>query len=146
MKIRVTKKSTCSTWYNDHVGETFDVEEDNETFFVVRFVDGRASIKKENCVIVNKSGCIHESGGGEVITKTVDIGIPPAHKSKYHREIKPGVHVDVYDVLKAFEVNNPATAHAIKKLLAPGKRGVKSTDQDLSEAIDSIKRARELGR
>lgn len=65
-------------------------------------------------------------------------------KTKYQREIKPNVFVDVYDVLLAFNVTNPATQHAIKKLLAPGRRGVKSADQDLKEAMQSIERAIEL--
>ena len=66
------------------------------------------------------------------------------NKSKYHREIKKGVFVDVYDVLSAFEVVNPAMQHALKKMLAPGKRGAKDTVQDMQEAIQSIERAIEL--
>ncbi len=66
------------------------------------------------------------------------------NKSKYHREIKKGVMVDVYDVLNAFEVVNPAMQHALKKMLAPGKRGAKDTIQDMKEAIQSIERAIEL--
>lgn len=66
-----------------------------------------------------------------------------AKQSKYNRYVK-GVWIDVYDVLKAFEVTNPATQHAIKKLLAGGKRGYKNTKQDYNEAIDSIYRAIEL--
>jgi len=67
-------------------------------------------------------------------------------KNKYNREIKPGVYVDVYDVLIAFKVTCPAIQHAIKKLLAPGKRGVKSAETDLREAHNSIKRAIELNK
>ena len=63
--------------------------------------------------------------------------------SKYHRTIK-GVQLDVYDVLKAWNVSNPATQHAIKKLLQPGQRGHKDTLQDLNEAQQSIARAIEL--
>ena len=63
--------------------------------------------------------------------------------SKYHRTIK-GVQLDVYDVLKAWNVTNPATQHAIKKLLQPGQRGHKDTMQDLNEAQQSIARAIEL--
>ena len=55
-----------------------------------------------------------------------------------------GLIIDVYDVLKAFNVTNPATQHAIKKLLASGQRGYKDTQQDLDEAIQSIQRAKEL--
>lgn len=60
--------------------------------------------------------------------------------SKYHKPIR-GEVVDVYDVLMAFGVTNPATQHAIKKLLMPGQRGAKDTVQDLNEARQSIERA-----
>jgi len=46
--------------------------------------------------------------------------------------------VDVYRVLNAFPSGSPEIDHALKKLLAPGKRGVKSELQDLREAIQSI--------
>lgn len=63
--------------------------------------------------------------------------------SKYSRPCK-GVTVDVYDVLQAFAVTNPATQHAIKKLLCAGLRGHKDKMQDLTEALKSIERAIEL--
>lgn len=63
--------------------------------------------------------------------------------SKYHRTIK-GVSLDVYDVLQAWNVSNPATQHAVKKLLMPGARGHKDTLQDLAEARQSIDLAIEL--
>ena len=62
-------------------------------------------------------------------------------KSKYHKEVKLGVFVDVYDVLNAYEVTDPATQHAIKKLLMPGQRGHKDGLKDLQEAKMSIERA-----
>lgn len=66
--------------------------------------------------------------------------------SKYHREIKPNIWVDIYDVLGAFTGGitshiKPAIDHAIKKLLAPGTRGAKDERQDLVEARDSLNRA-----
>lgn len=66
--------------------------------------------------------------------------------NNYQREIKPGVAADVYDVLVAFNVTCPATAHAIKKLLAAGQRGFKNAEQDKREAIASIERSIELGK
>lgn len=60
--------------------------------------------------------------------------------SKYHRIIH-GKLMDVYDVLTAWHVTCPATAHAIKKLMMPGNRGHKGRLQDLREARDSIDRA-----
>tara|TARA_R110000744_G_C19363554_1_gene561649 strand:- start:1507 stop:1746 length:240 start_codon:yes stop_codon:yes gene_type:complete len=64
--------------------------------------------------------------------------------NKYLREIKPGVWVDVYDVLQAFNVTCPAMAHGVKKCLAPGQRGVKDSIQDKNEAISSINRSIEM--
>ena len=64
--------------------------------------------------------------------------------NKYAREIKPGVFVDVYDVLRAFRVNCPARGHAIKKLLAAGERGHKDELTDLMESGASIDRAIQL--
>jgi hypothetical protein len=65
--------------------------------------------------------------------------------SKYHVPCK-GVKIDVYDVLKAFNVVNPATQHAIKKLLKGGQRGFKDVNKDYQEAIESIERAIELNK
>lgn len=64
--------------------------------------------------------------------------------NKYLREIKPGIFVDVYDVLMAWNVTNPALQHLIKKALQPGERGHKSREQDLQDIIDSAIRAKEL--
>jgi hypothetical protein len=65
-------------------------------------------------------------------------------KTKYHKEVKPGVYIDVYDVLVAFEVANPAIQHAIKKMLCPGQRGAKDRATDVAEAIISLQRAQEI--
>jgi len=59
--------------------------------------------------------------------------------SKYHKTIK-GVTMDVYDVLRAFEVTSPPIQHAVKKLLMPGNRGHKDQLQDIQEALQSIQR------
>lgn len=48
----------------------------------------------------------------------------------------------MYDVLRAFNVTDPAIAHAVKKLLAPGQRnGGKSMHKDMMEAAWSINSA-----
>ena len=63
---------------------------------------------------------------------------------KYNREIKSGVTVDVYDVLKAFNVTNPALQHLVKKALAVGQRGHKDAAEDYQDIIASAVRAKEL--
>lgn len=67
-------------------------------------------------------------------------------RNKYMREIKPGVWVDVYDVLHAWCVQNPALQHLIKKALQPGERGHKTMEQDMNDIVASALRARELGK
>ena len=64
--------------------------------------------------------------------------------NKYQRQIK-SVQVDVYDVLKAWNVVNPALQHLIKKALQAGDRGHKSLNEDLDDIIASSIRAKELG-
>lgn len=64
-------------------------------------------------------------------------------KNKYAVDCK-GHNIDVYDVLNAFVVTCPATQHAVKKLLMPGKRGHKTELGDLLEARASIDRAIDL--
>ena len=63
--------------------------------------------------------------------------------NKYNKPCK-GITIDVYDVLKAFDVTCPAMQHAIKKCLMAGKRGAKDAVQDMNEAIQSIERSKEL--
>lgn len=65
---------------------------------------------------------------------------PTLAPNKYQRTV-PSTTIDVYDVLTAYSVTNPATQHAIKKLLQPGNRGHKDTLTDLREALASIQRA-----
>jgi hypothetical protein len=65
------------------------------------------------------------------------------HGNKYDRTIigKYGTGkctVDVYRVLNAFPTGAPEIDHALKKLLAAGKRGAKDELQDLREAVQSI--------
>lgn len=64
-------------------------------------------------------------------------------RNKYDREILPNTYVDVYDVLRAFEVTDQALGHLIKKALAVGKRGHKTAEQDYKDILDSAQRAYE---
>lgn len=71
------------------------------------------------------------------------IGAPEAD-NKYLHQIKPGIFVDVYEVLMAWNVTNPALQHLIKKALQAGERWHKSREQDLQDIIYSAIRAKEL--
>lgn len=82
--------------------------------------------------------------------ETVEVG--DGVNSKYNRTITGKnasgeavyISVDVYDVLNAWEVKNPALQHLLKKTLQAGKRGHKDLAEDLNDIIDSAIRAREL--
>lgn len=68
--------------------------------------------------------------------------------SKYERKII-GIDgtvttIDVYRVLDAFGVYDPATQHAVKKMLCTGLRGHKDYLTDLNDSIDSLQKAKEL--
>jgi len=59
--------------------------------------------------------------------------------TKYNKPIPAGAtFVDVYRVLSMFDVADPCLQHAIKKLLAAGRRGHKNQDRDVDEAIQSL--------
>ncbi|MGL4754376.1 MAG: hypothetical protein ACRCXB_18540 [Aeromonadaceae bacterium] len=64
-------------------------------------------------------------------------------QSKYTKNIR-GRSIDVYDVLTAWNVTNPALQHLIKKALQCGQRGHKDAQQDLQDIIDSAIRAKQL--
>ena len=78
----------------------------------------------------------------DAFKKADDMGFDKT-TNKY-KVLCKGVEIDVYDVLMAYSVTNPADQHAIKKMLMPGKRGVKDANQDRREAIQSLERAIEL--
>lgn len=84
-----------------------------------------------DCCVVNNST--------EIVTVLVD----DSGARKYDRQLK-GVTIDVYDVLQAFNVTNPALQHLIKKALCAGLRGHKGRQQDLNEISESARRAIEL--
>lgn len=57
----------------------------------------------------------------------------------------PFPEVDVYRVLALFSVTDPCLQHAVKKLLVAGGRGAgKDISRDVSEAIDTLERWREM--
>lgn len=73
------------------------------------------------------------------------VNTPEPIHSHYKKDVSHLQMVDVYRVLKLFEVTNPAIQHAIKKLLVAGGRGAgKDIECDLREAGDSINRALQM--
>ena len=64
--------------------------------------------------------------------------------SHYKKDISHLKVLDVYRVLELFDVTNPCLQHAVKKLLCSGQRGIKDSDRDINEAIDSLRRYNEM--
>lgn len=96
----------------------------------------------------NGSQCPEAVGTWERVPGYQDSPIKPFTPNKYTRTLHTldgrKVPVDVYCVLAAFSTGSAAIDHAVKKLLAPGARGVKSRIQDIKEAHASLGRAIEL--
>ncbi len=65
--------------------------------------------------------------------------------SHYFRQ-SPTTTIDVYRILLLFEVTDPALQHALKKVIAAGKRGAKDAAKDVREAIASLERWEEMRR
>jgi predicted Ser/Thr protein kinase len=64
--------------------------------------------------------------------------------SHYYKYVGHLQYVDVYRVLQLFDVKDEPVAHAVKKLLCAGNRGVKDKETDIKQAIDSLKRQLEM--
>lgn len=62
----------------------------------------------------------------------------------YHKDVRHLSYIDPYRVCGLFEVTDAAIAHAVKKLLCAGGRGVKDRKKDIREAIDSLTRQLEM--
>lgn len=79
----------------------------------------------------------------------MEARVKPSDGNKYHREIhdiqgNESITVDVYSVLAAFEVTNPALQHLIKKALCAGLRGHKNEIADMTDIIESAYRAKDM--
>ena len=72
--------------------------------------------------------------------------------NKYHRTIhdingiKMDGLIDVYSVIQAFNISNPAQQHLVKKALCAGLRGKGDFEQDMTECHQAIDRAISLNR
>lgn len=103
----------------------------------------------------------------ELVSKEQPQGVPPLHvalgdelaavdatstsisteqdKKHSHYFKKCGYeYVDVYRVLKMFDVTDPCISHACKKLLVTGGRGFKDINHDIQDVIDTLVRWQEM--
>lgn len=79
----------------------------------------------------------------EIISEEMKLLNSEKH-SHYFKDVSNLLEIDVYRVLKLFDVTDPCIQHAVKKLLCAGGRGVKDVDKDVHEAIDSLLRYEEM--
>ena len=79
-----------------------------------------------------------------VYEESKDGGIDGSERkhSHYFKDVRHLDYVDVYQVCKLFEVDDPSHCiqHSIKKLLMSGKRGAKDKMKDIIEARDTLNR------
>ena len=71
---------------------------------------------------------------------------PPsaAEYGHYKKDVSHLQMIDVYRVIDLWEIKHPALQHALKKVLAAGKRGAKDEAKDVQEAIDSLERWKQM--
>lgn len=62
----------------------------------------------------------------------------------YFKDVTHLTHIDVYRVLALYNVTDQALAHAAKKVLCSGGRGVKDERRDIQEAADTLNRRLEM--
>lgn len=68
----------------------------------------------------------------------------PRRKHNHYFRPFPFADIDIYRLLLVYEVTDPCAQHAIKKLLAMGKRGHKDAAKDVQDVIDTMTRWQEL--
>ena len=62
----------------------------------------------------------------------------------YFKDVSSLNEIDVYMVLKLFNVTDPCLQHIAKKALCSGRRGHKNFNRDLRDILDTAKRAVEI--
>ena len=99
--------------------------------------------------LVRQSAIKVESGGGSdhmadaMSYGFMGVSAPKKHRH-YFKDVSNIAEIDVYAVLKLFEVTDPCLQHIVKKALCAGKRGHKDMMEDLQNIVDTAIRAVEL--
>lgn len=113
---------------------------------LIKSDDGRTYSIPESHLSLWSEPCVGEANGTLAVSDPgfMTVDAPNKYARKLYPLEGPPVQIDVYRVLDAFGVTDPAIQHAAKKLLMPGGRGPKGIVQDLEEAVFSIRQAIEL--
>ena len=72
--------------------------------------------------------------------------IEKVRHNHYFKDVSDVNRIDVYEVLKRFNVTDPCLQHIIKKALCAGQRGHKDFKNDLQDILDTAKRAVEINK
>lgn len=113
----------------------------------IRRLSESASANGVSCVMPQITEA--RQAGLEVAQRFNEQQFPDAKQERKHSHYyKDVIHletIDVYRVLKLFNVTDPCLQHAVKKLLVAGGRGAgKGINRDVQEAIDTLKRFQEM--
>ena len=76
----------------------------------------------------------------------MDLSSMERKHSHYFKDVSSVDQIDVYSVLRLFEVTDPCLQHIVKKALCAGKRGAKDFAKDVQEIADTANRLIELER
>lgn len=138
-----------------------EISERNQSFykndFASCFVDGtwvKTTYNLENrkfwasCFVLWQREKVEvESEKLDTDAMLADIDVQIATHSQhghYFKDVRDLSVIDVYQVLKLFNVTDPCLQHIIKKALVAGGRGHKDFERDLKDIHDTSKRALEI--
>ena len=117
-------------------GEYLDEDYSDEGYSEYEFSDAEDD-EEEYCFFKEIERVLN--GEFELNNKSEDVERKHSH---YFKDVRHLDYVDIYQVCKLFEVEDPShcTQHSIKKLLMSGKRGAKDKMKDIIEARDTLNR------
>lgn len=64
----------------------------------------------------------------------------------YYKDVSNYSDVDFYRIALLYDIRHPGIQHAVKKLMAPGKRGAKDFFNDVKESRDTLNRVLEMAK
>ena len=96
--------------------------------------------------LVEKKDDKKESTEEDINSRVLSEKLIDKKHNHYYKDVSNLEYIDVYRVLKLFNITDPCVQHAVKKQLCAGGRGVKDVEKDYQEAIDSLTRALEMMR
>lgn len=130
--------------HHDKGAQIYDICAKDIFLFNAEFSDlSMISVTAERRKLDNPQSRVNDANLADALKEMFKEDGPGEKYDKYNRPCKD-VTIDVYDVLVAFNVTNPALQHLIKKALAVGQRGHKDKNEDLNDILASAKRAIEI--